>query len=59
LNFSEWGVRRQDSKEIGGIVQEGEMPPAIYLPLHLSARLSQAEKQAFEDGLIKTFGAGR
>jgi len=26
-------------------IQEGEMPPAIYLPMHLSAQLTAPEKQ--------------
>jgi hypothetical protein len=32
------------------------MPPWYYLPLHPSARLSDAEKQALIDGATKTFG---
>lgn len=37
-------------------VQEGEMPPMQYLPLHPAARLSVAEKARFIEGLIATFG---
>jgi hypothetical protein len=46
LNFSEWNSRFQPSiQEITGITLEGEMPPAIYLPLHPTTQLSAAEKQ--------------
>ena len=37
--------------EIVGIIQEGEMPPAIYLPMHPSAQLTGAEKQQLITGL--------
>jgi len=52
LNFSEWNTRSQgDVGEIAGIIQEGEMPPAIYLPTHPAARLTAAEKQQLITGL--------
>jgi hypothetical protein len=41
-------------REIDEKVSEGEMPMAIYLPLHPGAVLSAAEKQALIDGLQKT-----
>jgi hypothetical protein len=52
MNFSEWNtgsLRR--AEEIAGVIQEGEMPPAIYLPMHPSARLTAAEKQQLITGL--------
>jgi len=52
LNFSEWNTRSQPGVgEIGGIIQEGEMPPAIYLPMHPNAQLTAAEKQQLITGL--------
>ena len=36
-------------------VQEGEMPPALYLPLHPDANLSDAEKQQLIAGFQATF----
>jgi hypothetical protein len=51
LNFSEWNARSRDVGEITGIIQEGEMPPAIYLPLHPTAQLTAAEKQQLITGL--------
>lgn len=62
LNFSEWGVassggenrRGRETREIGQVVLEGEMPPAYYIPLHPASRLTQAEKQALADGLTAT-----
>ncbi len=49
LNFSEWqsfADKRKDKKfeEIADEVGEGEMPMAIYLPMHPEAKLSDAEK---------------
>ena len=45
LNFSEWAgytpaVKRQKLALLSTAVQEGEMPPGIYTPLHPTARLS-------------------
>jgi hypothetical protein len=45
MNFSEWNRPQLSAGEIAGIIQEGEMPPFQYLPMHPSARLSAAEKQ--------------
>jgi hypothetical protein len=51
VNFSTWtqySPARQAKavKEIGEQVAKGEMPMAIYLPLHQHARLSDADKAA-------------
>jgi hypothetical protein len=55
LNFSEWNSRSQPSEqEIIWIIFKGEMPLAIYLPLHSSAQLSAAEKQQLITGLEKS-----
>jgi hypothetical protein len=52
LNFSEWqGGRRVERGELGEAVLEGEMPPGIYLMMHTSARLSEAERQTLAAGL--------
>lgn len=52
LNFSDWqGGRRGEPGELGQIVLEGEMPPSIYLIMHPSARLSDAERQTLATGL--------
>jgi hypothetical protein len=52
LNFSEWNTRSQrGAGEIVGKIQEGEMPPAIYLPMHPAAQLTAAEKQQLITGL--------
>ena len=56
LNFSEWGVaggEREggDMDEAIEQIQQGEMPPSNYLPLHPGAALSAAEKQQLIDGL--------
>ena len=50
LNFSRWGsysLERQQKKlkEIAEEVGEGEMPMAIYLPMHPEAKFSAAEKE--------------
>jgi len=58
LNFSEWNRTQRAAHEVGEVVSEGEMPPWFYLPMHPSARLSPAEKQALVTGLQQTL-AGR
>ena len=57
LNFSEWG-RGDEPDEIVEIVQKGEMPLGIYLIMHPEANMTSQEKQAFIEGLQKTFGGG-
>jgi mono/diheme cytochrome c family protein len=59
LNFSEWNQSQRATNEIGEVISEGEMPPWFYLPLHASARLTPAEKQALVAGLEKTLSGGR
>jgi len=55
VNFSEWNTRPQPGVgEIGEIIQEGEMPPLIYLPMHPAARLTAAEKQQLITGLTNS-----
>jgi hypothetical protein len=52
MNFSEWNTASlRRAEEVAGVIQEGEMPPAIYLPMHPSARLTGAEKQQLITGL--------
>lgn len=52
MNLSEWTSRPQPGVgEISGIIQEGEMPPAVYLPMHPTAQLTAAEKQQLINGL--------
>jgi hypothetical protein len=48
LNFSTWGrydaaERAENLEEIAEMVEEGEMPPWFYLPLHRDAPLSPAD----------------
>jgi hypothetical protein len=48
LNFSTWGrydaaERAENLEEMAEMVEEGEMPPWFYLPLHRDARLSAAD----------------
>ncbi len=59
FNISEWGTGREnEGDEAAELVQKGEMPLPIYLPLHPQARLSPQEKQEFIQGLKATFGNG-
>jgi hypothetical protein len=51
LNFSEWNRTQRAAGEAASSLQDGEMPPAVYLPMHPSARLTAAEKQALIQGL--------
>ena len=53
LNFSEWdrvpvAKRARRFQEVGEQVKEGEMPPRFYLPMHRTARLSDADKAILE-----------
>jgi hypothetical protein len=55
LNFSEWTTGgRRSGQEVAGKIQEGEMPPAIYLPLHPTANLTATEKQQLITGLTNS-----
>jgi len=49
LNFSEW--RGAEPGELWEVVSEGEMPPALYLLMHPSARLTTSEKKVLAQGL--------
>lgn len=55
LNFSNWGSGRSED-EVGEVIFEGEMPPAYYLLMHASARLSDNEKQTLVDGINAAAG---
>ena len=55
LNFSDWNRGFQPNViQLIRIIQDGNMPPAIYLPTHPSARLSGAEKQQLIAGFTNT-----
>lgn len=50
LNFSRWNRMTAEKQgrmlqEIWEVVEKGEMPPAIYTPLHPEARLTAEEKE--------------
>ena len=54
LNFSNWGhyteqKRSKKFKEIVEEIDEGEMPPWFYLPLHPEASLSTDEQQQLRE----------
>ncbi|HEY5158418.1 MAG TPA: heme-binding domain-containing protein [Anaerolineales bacterium] len=55
LNFSEWtSAQLRRAGEVARVVQESEIPPAIYLPMHPSAQLTTAEKQQLITGLTNS-----
>jgi cytochrome c551/c552 len=54
MNFSDWNTKSRAADEIIGEIEEGGMPPAVYLPMHPSARLSAAEKQQLITGLTNS-----
>ncbi|NTU86352.1 MAG: heme-binding domain-containing protein [Chloroflexales bacterium] len=56
FNISEWGRPQNKGDEAVETVQEGEMPPWFYLPLHPTAKLTPAEQQQLIVGLTATFG---
>jgi mono/diheme cytochrome c family protein len=58
LNVSEWNAVRGKSKmaeEARDLINSGEMPMTIYLPLHPEANLSAEEKAKLIVGLEKSF----
>lgn len=57
LNYSEWDLFYDEADESAETVLEGEMPPADYIWLHPSARLSDSERLELISGLEATFGA--
>lgn len=56
LNLSEWNRPQEDAGEAGETVRDGEMPPAIYLPTHPEARLTDTERDELARGLDATLG---
>jgi hypothetical protein len=56
LNFTEWDRPQRHSKDVGAEVNQGDMPPWFYLPMHPAAKLTTAEKQALIEGAEKTLG---
>ena len=55
LNLSTWGPG-QGGSEMAEKVSSGEMPPLRYQLAHPEALFSDADKAAFIEGLIATFG---
>ena len=53
LNFSDWANSRE-KQEIVEVISGGYMPPSQYLLMHPEAKLTDAEKQAFIDGITST-----
>ena len=56
LNFSAWDHPQKHAEHVAEEVNNGEMPPWFYLPLHPSAKLTGAEKQALVGGAAKSLG---
>ena len=56
LNFSQWDQPQKHAKDVADQVKTGEMPLWFYVPLHPSAKLSDAEKQALIEGAAKSLG---
>lgn len=56
VNFSEWQRTYEEAGESAESVLEGEMPPAIYVLMHSSARLSPGERRSLAAGLTATLG---
>ncbi len=54
LNFSEWDRKQKAAKDAVETVQKHDMPPAPYLLMHPDAKLSDAQREAFINGLRAT-----
>jgi len=58
LNFSEWQRPQEaDLQEVVDAIRSKEMPPLVYRVVHSEARLTDAERQLLEAGLVKTWKA--
>ena len=56
LNFSEW--QREQEADVAAVVEvlrDGEMPPWYYRGAHERARLTPAERQRLQAGLVRTW----
>jgi hypothetical protein len=59
LNFSEWGDSDEDEQKLDrencwDQIESGEMPPWFYVyPLHLKAKLSEADKATLKAWMLK------
>jgi hypothetical protein len=58
LNFSDVMNSEFEQDELVEVVQEGKMPPAIYLIQHPESRLTAAEIDELANGLQKTVAGG-
>lgn len=56
LNLSEMNRPQEEAAESAETVQEGEMPPMLYLPTHPEARLTPSERASLIAGLQATLG---
>jgi Haem-binding domain len=56
LNFSEFDRPQRHAADVAAQVKHGDMPLWFYVPLHSTARLTPAEKEALIDGAEKTLG---
>lgn len=56
LDFSEWdqGGRPREADEMWEVLQRGNMPPAVYTPLHPNAKLTPAEVEQLIAGFKAT-----
>jgi hypothetical protein len=59
VNFSEFGIGRQETSRTDEVVRTGLMPAGYYTPWHPAARLSDAERDELIRGLRATFGIRR
>ncbi len=57
FNVSRWGSQsHNEGDDAAEELEEGEMPPGLYVAVHPEARLSEKEKAKLIEGLKATFG---
>ena len=56
MNFSQWDQLQRHAKDVAQEVNQGDMPPWYYLPMHPNARLIDSEKQMLISGAAKSLG---
>lgn len=56
MNFSTWQMREFDVDTMVDMIEKGQMPKSVYLPMHPEARLTAEQKAQFIAGIEATFG---
>lgn len=56
MNFSTWQMREFDVDTMVDMIEKGQMPKSVYLPMHPEARFTAEQKAQLIAGIEATFG---